>query len=254
MLTSILNVLFALVVTLFATDSTAAEMHWGDFKKDHCTSTGTRQYSAILWDIPWGQSWDDACKAKPATVKGHTFSAPSRCKNTGNMWGEFDVPDSSCGTKWGDWRKERCVSFTQVNGPNVLGYRQYASVLWDIPAGADWIGMCQKTPVTLTVDGSSKNFPTPHVCALADSDHVTHAVTTGIVIGITVAAAVATGGPGGAVGPAIAPFALGISKEVAKHNPLNVWGNVFIPDNTCNVNNSTAISLPEAAKGLVVPK
>lgn len=254
MLTIIINVLFALVVTLCATDSIAAGPRWGDFKKDQCTTTGTRQYSAILWDIPWGQSWEKTCDTMPATIKGHPFPKPRSCKNKGNMWGEFDVPDSSCGTKWGAWRKERCVSFTQARGNNIPGYRQYASILWDIPAGADWINMCQKTPVTLTVNGSSHNFPTPHVCALADSRGVTHAVTTGLVVGISVAAGIATGGPGVVAGPALAPFAYGISEELAKQNPLNVWGNVYIRDNTCDVTNSEAVSLPEAAKGFVVPK
>ncbi len=73
---------------------TRGAMHWGPFKRDHVTKPGHRQYSAILWDIPWGQSWEDCCHAMPATINGIYFRAPDRCVNTGSMWGEFDVPET----------------------------------------------------------------------------------------------------------------------------------------------------------------
>lgn len=70
---------------------------WGDFKKDGCTGVGIRQYSSVLWDIK-DISWEDACASMPADIEGVHFERPSRCRNaTLNMWGEFDVPDSSCG-------------------------------------------------------------------------------------------------------------------------------------------------------------
>lgn len=269
MLTSIINVLFALVVTLFATKPVEAELKWdaprsnyitreGNFKKDHCTGIGTRQYSAILWGIDGGQSWEKTCAAMPANIKGHPFTKPSRCINTtGHMWGEFDVPDSSCGTKWGAWRKERCVMFTQGKGDNITGYRQHASILWDIPTGADWVGMCQTTPVTLTVDGSPQSFDKPHVCALADSSGVAKAIATGTVITIGAIGAVATipfGGVGVAVAVPAAPFVFKIADGLASQNPLNVWGNVFIRDNTCDRDNSEAIPLPDSTQGIAVPK
>lgn len=69
--------------------------YWGEFKKDNCSAVGKRQYSAILWNI--NGSWEEACKKTPATINGKRFSSPARCKKTAsNMWGEFDVPDSSC--------------------------------------------------------------------------------------------------------------------------------------------------------------
>lgn len=67
--------------------------HWGPFKRDHITTPGFRQYSSILWDIPWGQDWEDTCYAMPATINGIYFAAPTRCVNNGMMWGEFDVPE-----------------------------------------------------------------------------------------------------------------------------------------------------------------
>lgn len=71
-------------------------MHWGEFQKDGKTKNGYRQYSSILWDIPSDVSWEDSCALMPATVRGHKFSSPSRCKHDGlHMWGEFDVPDTA---------------------------------------------------------------------------------------------------------------------------------------------------------------
>ncbi|GLQ34931.1 hypothetical protein GCM10007939_12140 [Amylibacter marinus] len=72
-------------------------MHWGPVKADACNG-GKRQYSAILWDIPWGHDWEKACFSHPNTINGHYFARPHRCKNSGtHMWGEWDVPDPSCG-------------------------------------------------------------------------------------------------------------------------------------------------------------
>jgi hypothetical protein len=76
------------------TPRTRGAMHWGDFKRDGITKPGFRQYSSILWDIPWNQSWEDSCHAMPATINGMYFAHPDRCNNVGMMWGEFDVPES----------------------------------------------------------------------------------------------------------------------------------------------------------------
>lgn len=79
--------------------------NWGEFQKDFCrgVSPPIRQYSAILWNIPWGYSWEDACKVQPADILGYHFNNPSRCVDRDyfdtplpNIWGEFDVPDQTC--------------------------------------------------------------------------------------------------------------------------------------------------------------
>jgi hypothetical protein len=117
---------------------------WGEFQKGNPVRPGFRQYSAILWDIPWGQSWEKTCEITPATIRGHYFSRPTRCVNTGtNIWGEFDVPDSSCNNppsfgkfngrvvaEWlDDGRRMKLLenfSFTDPHG-----------IKWDAPAG--WV-------------------------------------------------------------------------------------------------------------------
>ena len=102
--------------------------HWGSFKRDHCIEgplpggIGKRQYSSILWDIPWGENWEAACRNTIAYVEGHYFRGATRCVNTGfNIWGEFDVPDQSCGycwyppscqCCWDPWNGEECICST----------------------------------------------------------------------------------------------------------------------------------------------
>ncbi len=90
-------------VTLFTTNAQAA--NWGSFQDDGCVCEGFRQYSAILWNIPWGASWEQACANQPATIDGQYFSSPTRCVNNGfNMWGQFEVADVSCSSTSADPR------------------------------------------------------------------------------------------------------------------------------------------------------
>lgn len=71
---------------------------WGTFKKDRCTDSGRRQYSAQLMNIPSGTSWESACASTAAFVGGYAFRQPTRCVNKGvsGMWGEFEVDDTTC--------------------------------------------------------------------------------------------------------------------------------------------------------------
>lgn len=91
------DVVVSVSLLLIGFVSTAsAQEHWGGFSAGDCTGNGLRQFSAILWDIPWGQSWEQACAQMPADINGHHFDAPARCVTTTNEWGQFDVPDPSC--------------------------------------------------------------------------------------------------------------------------------------------------------------
>ena len=75
-----------------------AAPYYGSPRKEHCTTLRTRQWSAILHGITSG-SWERACAITPNTIEGQYFPRATRCVNTGlNMWGQFDVNDSSCDT------------------------------------------------------------------------------------------------------------------------------------------------------------
>ena len=82
-----------------ATRRISPAINWGPFQSGLCSAQGYRQYSAILWNIPWGWSWERACQTTPGSPAGISPRPPNRCVNTGlNMWGQWDVPDTSCGT------------------------------------------------------------------------------------------------------------------------------------------------------------
>jgi hypothetical protein len=56
-----------------------------------------REWSAILWDIPEGESWKTVCEATAAPVNGNPSRRPNRCDVGLNVWGVWQVPDESCG-------------------------------------------------------------------------------------------------------------------------------------------------------------
>lgn len=76
----------------------ASAAQWGDFQDNGCTAIGTRTFASRIWGIPFGRSWDAACKAAAATIQGHFFATPGRCINKGifGEWGEWDLADDSC--------------------------------------------------------------------------------------------------------------------------------------------------------------
>ena len=114
--------------------------NWGSFRKDDCTYDCKRQYSSILWNIPWGQSWDTACKNTAATIEGNNFRGASRCVNSWNEWGQFDVPDSSCCPRWGYFKQDGCTYNCK---------RQYSAILWDVPRLQSWDDACKNTPANI---------------------------------------------------------------------------------------------------------
>jgi len=70
-----------------------AQLRWGNLQIT-CTGAGLATESAILWDIPWGQSWEATCYRTPHPRLG----LPHRCVNTQfNIWGEWDnVSETRC--------------------------------------------------------------------------------------------------------------------------------------------------------------
>jgi hypothetical protein len=111
--------------------------HWGAIGDSGCSAIGTRKYSAIIWNVPPNQSWEDACESTPAPAGTPVAGRPpDRCKNTGfNEWGEWDVPDGGCVPHWGE-----------ITGGCIDdGLQRYSAILWDIPPGVTWEGTCAQT-------------------------------------------------------------------------------------------------------------
>ncbi len=72
------KILFSLLLSAFAFPALAAP-HWGSFKDNGCVHKNLRSYSSVLWDIPWGQSWELTCANTSAKVAGFRFSHPTAC-------------------------------------------------------------------------------------------------------------------------------------------------------------------------------
>src|SRR2546425_5528074 len=142
-----LSVFVGLVLLGTATEARADR--WGEFKAGGCTGLGKRQYSAQLLDI--SGSWEAACANKPAVINGRPFARPDRCVKNFGMWGEFDVPDSSCSPSWGAFKKDQCTD---------IGKRQYSAVLQNIPPSVPWETACVQTRATV----AGQSFERPVRC------------------------------------------------------------------------------------------
>ena len=140
-----------LVSVLFA--SPAWDTNWGPFKDDGCAKikngVAYRQYSAILWNIPWGHDWAAACRSTPGAGPTTGLKAVRCPQAGGHQWGEFEVRDASCQPHWGDFKDDGCVA---------KGVRQYSSILWDIPAGVSWESACREWPADISGPHGSKHF------------------------------------------------------------------------------------------------
>ena len=113
----------------------ASAIHWGGMSYSCTDRPGVGKYSAILWGIPWGQSWEQACATTPAPPDDPAIAGrlPTRCVNTVfNEWGEWDVTDHTC-----------CQQVCAAYGP-VCGY-DYPSL--DECIASDCTGgICLRTP------------------------------------------------------------------------------------------------------------
>lgn len=165
--------LLALGLLFTATNAMAEGPRWGDFKRDNCKAnvTNVRQYSAILWDIPFGQSWEAACAATEAVVKGQNieqkFTTPTRCKNAGgHMWGEFDVSDPKDCPNFTAPKDDGCQERENYSGK----FRRYSSQMFDVPEGMDPLQSCKKS--TVDVNGAMMqpgNCTSPNPLAFANN-------------------------------------------------------------------------------------
>ncbi|WP_426755685.1 membrane dipeptidase [Myxococcus sp. Y35] len=115
----------------------ATTPYWDTPKRDHCRSLGLRQWSAVLLNVPWGQSASSWCQRTPVTIENRWTGYPRACIQVlWNMWGEFDVPDSSCAPWWDTPKRDHCVS---------ASHRQYSAIIRDVPPGMTADAACWQT-------------------------------------------------------------------------------------------------------------
>jgi hypothetical protein len=131
-------------------------------KKDQCVANGLRQWSAIITgSAAYTGDWIDACRRTTADIDGTARNA-LRCSRQADqkVWGEFEVPDSSC--------KESLHFLAPARGacqPN--GTREYSAIIDGENFFGDWTEACKRT--TATIDGSAS---APLECYVAAGNRV----------------------------------------------------------------------------------
>lgn len=76
-------------------------IYWGSFSKPVCISPGMQATSAIIWGIPWGQSWTNTCCSTPGlpnyngkNLLNYATVPYACCNQTLNEWGYWVIPVS----------------------------------------------------------------------------------------------------------------------------------------------------------------
>ncbi|KII90357.1 hypothetical protein PLICRDRAFT_52100 [Plicaturopsis crispa FD-325 SS-3] len=121
-------------------------MRWGHLSASGCIAYDTREYSAVLHNIPRGVEWRAACEKTPVTIHDVTLASPTRCEDHGIFNGEYGFwrvagNESSCRPNWGELKDKGC----KARG---AGLRHIESRLWNIHDG-DWSTMCSTTPISI---------------------------------------------------------------------------------------------------------
>jgi hypothetical protein len=203
----------------------AGAPHWGEWQVE-CTGYDEATYSAILWDIPFGASWEQACADMPATINGITYSNPDACLNVGpgiNMWGElYGLPAASCRAHWGDLRDDGCVP-----GAGFSGLRQYSAILWEVPPGTTWEDACSLTGATV----AGVWHPHPAVCLQSDFSWLGSIAS--IIAGAAVGVVTVNPGAGLAAGVAVDVAFLAADEATGGFGAMNQWGTFYAVDATC---------------------
>jgi hypothetical protein len=215
----------ATAVFLLLAAPAAGAPHWGDWQVT-CTAHDEATYSAILWDIPFGASWEQTCRDMRTTIRGVTYSTPSACLNVGpgiSMWGEFHgVPEPSCRAHWGDLRDDGCVP-----GAGFSGLRQYSAILWDVPPGTTWEDACSLTGASV----AGVWHPHPAVCLQSDFSWLGSIVS--IIAGAAVGVVTVNPAAGVAAGVAVDVAFLAADEATGGFGAMNQWGVFYAVDATC---------------------
>ena len=228
--------------------SCTPKYEWGEIR-EFCTGNGVQTVSAKLFNVPFGESWEDACNAMNAaggvSQKGVT-GKPDRCVTVAaGVYGEWDIENvAACVPKleWGTFKNEGCARDAEGvaaagTGNTAEGYRVWSSVLWGI--NGDWMDACRTAPVKATLpNGQMVDMPYPTACTVAEADEALSWVTgaalgagTAFIAAPTGPYAIAAGGAAMAVGTKGAEELLWNNTDTG----LNVWGFIWVEDQTCGV-------------------
>ncbi|KAF9222789.1 hypothetical protein BS17DRAFT_707398 [Gyrodon lividus] len=120
-------------------------MFWGHVESHQCTTYGTKEYTALLMNLP--ATWEhrvEACKVTPLEVHGISY-LPKSCEDKGpgvvtGRW-EINHNEPDCASYWRSYQDKA----SPIKMPLTLRIEHY---LENLPHGGDWREFCATTPVS----------------------------------------------------------------------------------------------------------
>ncbi|KIJ13058.1 hypothetical protein PAXINDRAFT_14104 [Paxillus involutus ATCC 200175] len=139
-------------------------MFWGHVEAHQCTTYATREYTAVLMNLP--VTWEhrvEACKATALEVHGISY-LPKSCedKGPGVVLGRWDINQNQpdCTTFWTSYKDKAslieteltlviaCLLLPQGCTSQKSGKRRIEHYMDNLPSGGDWKEFCATTPAS----------------------------------------------------------------------------------------------------------
>ncbi|KAI6160302.1 hypothetical protein EDD17DRAFT_830493 [Pisolithus thermaeus] len=133
------------------------DMFWDQVKVHHCTTYGTREYTAYLANLPIDYPQRvEACKETQLEIHGKSYF-PKHCEDQGpgavmGRW-EINHNEPDCVPFWSWFKNKGCTS-------EGSGKRRFEHYLEHLPNGGDWREFCATTPVSF----HGMHFPGAETC------------------------------------------------------------------------------------------
>ncbi|KAI6030184.1 hypothetical protein EDC04DRAFT_2712405 [Pisolithus marmoratus] len=132
-------------------------MFWDRVEARHCTTYATREYTALLRNLPADYPYRvEACKEIPLDVHGVSY-LPKSCEDQGpnaviGRW-EINNNEPDCVTFWAWFKDKGCTAERS-------GKRRFEHYLENLPEGSDWREFCATTPAGF----HGMHFPGAQIC------------------------------------------------------------------------------------------
>jgi hypothetical protein len=132
----------ALLALLSGAAASAQDLFFQAPQRGSCSGDGVRQFAAIIDGHNFHGDWVQACRMTRAEINGQLFPSRNCGWNGGRVWGQFDVPDSSCAVnlfflapRSGDCQAD--------------GRREFSAIISGTNFTGDWVEACSRTTATI---------------------------------------------------------------------------------------------------------
>jgi len=129
-------------LVLLTSPCSAQQLFFQTPRAGSCTTDGHREYSAIIDGRGYSGDWVRACEVTKAVIAGHEVASRNCGWSWGRVWGQFDVPDSSCAVSlyFETPRPGQCLP---------SGAREFAAIINGTNFDGDWVEACRQTSATI---------------------------------------------------------------------------------------------------------